>query len=91
MRPLKRIVIVGPVYPYKGGISHYTGLLCKNLREKFETEMVSFSMQYPKILFRKEQKDFANNSFEVQETEYFCTQRIPLIGAQVPKNSCKGT
>ena len=71
MRPLKRIVIVGPVYPYKGGISHYTGLLCKNLREKFETEMVSFSMQYPKILFRKEQKDFANNSLKCKKPSIF--------------------
>ena len=25
--PLKKIVMIGPVYPYKGGISHYTGLI----------------------------------------------------------------
>ena len=45
-RELRRIAIVGPVYPYKGGIAHYTGLLCKNLREQFETQMISFRVQY---------------------------------------------
>ena len=23
---MKKIVLIGPVYPYRGGISHYTGL-----------------------------------------------------------------
>lgn len=77
-RELKRIAIVGPVYPYKGGIAHYTGLLCKNLREQFETQMISFEMQYPKILFRKEQKDFENNSFEVQGTKYILHTANPF-------------
>lgn len=27
----KEIVLIGPVYPYKGGISHYTGLMYKAL------------------------------------------------------------
>ena len=26
---LKRIVVIGPVYPFKGGISHYTGLMVR--------------------------------------------------------------
>lgn len=77
-RELRRIAIVGPVYPYKGGIAHYTGLLCKNLREQFETQMISFEMQYPKILFRKEQKDFENNSFEVQDTKYILHTANPF-------------
>ena len=77
-RELKRIAIVGPVYPYKGGIAHYTGLLCKNLREQFETQMISFQVQYPKILFRKEQKDFENNSFEVQGTRYILHTANPF-------------
>ena len=24
-KDLKKIVMIGPVYPYKGGIAHYTG------------------------------------------------------------------
>ena len=26
----KKIVMIGPVYPYKGGIAHYTGAMVKN-------------------------------------------------------------
>lgn len=77
-RELRRIAIVGPVYPYKGGIAHYTGLLCKSLRGQFETQMISFEVQYPKILFRKEQKDFENNSFEVQDTKYILHTANPF-------------
>ena len=24
---MEKLVLIGPVYPYKGGISHYTGLM----------------------------------------------------------------
>lgn len=65
-----KIVLLGPVYPFKGGISHYTGLLCRALRERYEVVMLSYSMQYPKLLFRKEQRDFSNDSFKVEDTDF---------------------
>ncbi|MBQ9606310.1 MAG: glycosyltransferase [Lachnospiraceae bacterium] len=65
-----KIVLIGPVYPFKGGISHYTGLLCRALRERYDVTMLSYSMQYPKLLFRKEQRDFSNDSFKVDETDF---------------------
>lgn len=68
---MKKIVVIGPVYPYKGGISHYTGLLYRALEKQFSVIMVSYKMQYPKILFRKKQKDYENNSFEVKGTKYW--------------------
>lgn len=68
---MKKIVVIGPVYPYKGGISHYTGLLYRALEKQFSVIMVSYKMQYPKILFRKKQKDYKNNSFEVKGTKYW--------------------
>ena len=76
-KKLERIVIIGPVYPYKGGISHYTGLLCKNLRERYEVLMVSYSMQYPKILFRREQRDYKNDSFQVPDTKFWLNTANP--------------
>ena len=45
----KKIAVIGPVYPFKGGISHYTGLLVRALSERFKVRTVSYSMQYPKI------------------------------------------
>ncbi len=68
--PKQKVVIIGPVYPYKGGISHYTGLFCRAMMERYDVSMLSYSMQYPKLLFRKEQKDFSNDSFRIDDTEY---------------------
>ena len=46
-----RIVLIGPTYPYRGGISHYTTLLCKELQEKHKVKLISFKRQYPKLLY----------------------------------------
>ena len=67
------ITVIGPVYPFKGGISHYTGLLVRALKKKGPVRTVSYSMQYPKLLFKKEQRDWSNDSFKVEDAE------IPLI------------
>lgn len=67
---LQKIVMVGPVYPYKGGISHYTGLMHTNLSKTYDVEMLSYKVQYPKILFRKPQKDFDNDTFKIENTHY---------------------
>ena len=31
---MKKIVPMGPVYPHKGEISHYTGLMYRTLRKR---------------------------------------------------------
>ena len=64
------LVMIGPVYPYKGGIAHYTGLLCRELRKQYHVRMISYKFQYPKLLYRKEQKDFSSDNFRVADTEY---------------------
>jgi glycosyltransferase involved in cell wall biosynthesis len=46
-----RTVIVGPTYPFRGGISHYTTLLAARMREEGEVLFVSFKRQYPRFLF----------------------------------------
>ncbi len=73
-----RIVLIGPVYPFKGGISHYTGLMCKGLRKKHETEMISYKMQYPKLLFKKEQRDYENECFKIGRTNYWLNTANPF-------------
>lgn len=73
-----KIVVVGPVYPFKGGISHYTGLMCKGLRKKHEAEVVSFKMQYPKLLFKKEQRDYENECFKLDNTHYWLNTANPF-------------
>lgn len=47
-----RFLIIGPVYPYKGGIAHFTTALAKALRDnRVEVEVISFKRQYPKFLY----------------------------------------
>jgi glycosyltransferase involved in cell wall biosynthesis len=46
-----KIAIVGPAYPFRGGIAHYTTLLTAHLSAQHETRLYSFERQYPAILF----------------------------------------
>ncbi len=56
-----KINIIGPSYPFRGGISHYTTILFKNIKKKHQTKFYSFKRQYPKILFPgKTDKDLSN-------------------------------
>ncbi|HOO27493.1 MAG TPA: glycosyltransferase, partial [Lachnospiraceae bacterium] len=77
------------VYPYKGGISHYTGLLYRTLSEKYNTEMISYKMQYPKLLFKREQKDFSNDTFRVDDAKFLLNTANPFnilsVGRRIRK------
>ena len=46
-----KCVLIGPTYPFRGGISHYTTLLCQNLRRRHEVDFYTFTRQYPTFLF----------------------------------------
>lgn len=46
-----RYVLIGPTYPYRGGISHYTTLLYQHLEAAHEVKLYSFKRQYPAFLF----------------------------------------
>lgn len=78
MHKKNKIVMIGPVYPYKGGISHYTGMMYKALKQKYEVTMISYRLQYPKMLFKKEQKDYTNNSFQINNTKFLINTCNPF-------------
>ncbi|HEX6288579.1 MAG TPA: glycosyltransferase [Herpetosiphonaceae bacterium] len=47
-----KICIIGPTYPYRGGIAHYTTLLVKHLQSAgHQVKLYSYTRQYPKFLF----------------------------------------
>lgn len=58
-----KISIIGPTYPYKGGISHYNTILCKNLAKKHDIQLISFKKLYPKLLTKLllKSKEFKEN------------------------------
>lgn len=74
----EKIVLIGPVYPYKGGISHYTGLMCRALQKVYDVTMVSYQFQYPGFLYKKEQRDYSNDRFRVEDTKYLLHTANPF-------------
>jgi glycosyltransferase involved in cell wall biosynthesis len=46
-----KIAIIGPTYPFRGGIAHYTTLLVQHLREQHQVFFISYIAQYPKWLY----------------------------------------
>ena len=47
-----KFVMIGPIYPYRGGIAHYTSQLSRALIENgHETHIFSFRRQYPGWLY----------------------------------------
>lgn len=46
-----KIVIIGPTYPFRGGISQHTSLLAKELAQNHDLKFISYKRQYPKFLF----------------------------------------
>lgn len=85
MEEKKTIVLIGPVYPFKGGISHYTGLMYRALTKKFDVSMLSYKMQYPKLLFKKEQRDYSNDTFKIEDTDYGIHTANPFNWIRVAK------
>ena len=47
----KKIVIIGPAYPYRGGNSLYVSFLYDLLKDKFNVTIVNYKLLYPSILF----------------------------------------
>lgn len=55
---MRKIIIIGPILPFTGGISHSNTVLCSNLVKSNEVCAISFSMMFPKLLYPgKSQKD----------------------------------
>jgi len=46
-----KIAVIGPTYPFRGGLAHYTTLLVHHLRQKHQVDFYSYWRQYPQWLF----------------------------------------
>ena len=46
-----KVAVIGPTYPIRGGISHYTTLMVRELRKRHRVLLVSYRKQYPRLLF----------------------------------------
>ena len=74
-----KVAILGPVFPYKGGIAHYTSLLAKELAKRHKVKVFSFKLQYPRFLYPGvQQKDYDNDHFKIDGTKYILNSVNPL-------------
>lgn len=75
-----RVALVGPVYPYRGGIAHYTTMLYRALRERgHEVLMVSFKRQYPGWLYPgRSDKDPSKKPLVVDDAKYWIDSLNPI-------------
>lgn len=73
-----RISLIGPVYPYRGGISHFNTRLAIELKNAgHEVQVISFSRQYPSWLYPgKTDKDPSKEYLQV-EAEYILDPIYP--------------
>jgi glycosyltransferase involved in cell wall biosynthesis len=71
--------MVGPVYPYRGGVAHFTTLLAKKLIEAgHDVQVISFKKQYPAWLYPgKSDKDHSPGREKVP-ADYLLTPLNPL-------------
>lgn len=75
-----KVALVGPVYPYRGGIAHYTTMLYRALRERgHDVLMVSFKRQYPRWLYPgRSDKDPSKQPLVVEDAKYWIDSLNPL-------------
>lgn len=74
-----RICVVGPTYPFRGGIAHYTTMLVQHLRAAgHRAPLFSFTRQYPRWLFPgKTDRDPSDAPLKV-DAEYILDPSNPL-------------
>ena len=78
-----KIGLIGPTYPYRGGISHYTTLLYEALAQHHDVKFISFSRQYPKILFPgRSDKDPSRSALMTGDVQYLIDSINPITWAR---------
>ena len=47
----RKVCLVGPAFPYRGGIAHFTSQLAREFGKDHDLFVVNFRRQYPSLLF----------------------------------------
>jgi len=69
-----KIVIISTAYPLRGGIAHYVSLLYHHLSERHDVSVITFTRQYPKILFPgKSQDEVSDQTSELPSVQVIDT------------------
>jgi glycosyltransferase involved in cell wall biosynthesis len=72
-----KLTIIGPVYPYRGGIAQYSTFLYRSLTQRHDVNLISFAWQYPQWLFPgRSDRDPSKTVLKIQ-AEYLLTPLVP--------------
>jgi glycosyltransferase involved in cell wall biosynthesis len=78
------IAIVGPSYPFRGGIAHHTTLLYRHLAAVHDTRLFGFTRQYPRWLFPgRTDRDMSERPLREPGTELLLDSLNPATWVRV--------
>lgn len=81
-----RISLIGPTYPFRGGIAHYTTLLERALRQQHAVQFISFRRQYPSWLFPGQtDRDTSARPLRADAVEYLLDPLAPWTWLHVAR------
>jgi|SRR5690554_246154 len=76
----KKIIIIGPVYPYRGGPSTFLSYLYKTFSDRFEFKIYNYKLLYPSILFP------GKTQYDESETSRFVVPSERIVNSISPIN-----
>lgn len=86
-----KITILSTTYPFRGGIAHFNGLLYKELSKRNEVDVITFSRQYPSLLFPGKSQVEEGDSLEKIPSQQLLDSINPLnwikVGLKIKKSS----
>ena len=86
-----KITILSTAYPLRGGISHFVGLLYKELAKNNEVSVITFRRQYPSIFFPGKSQLESGDTLEKIPTEILVDSINPInwikVGNKIKNDS----
>jgi glycosyltransferase involved in cell wall biosynthesis len=76
----KKIIIIGPAYPYRGGNALFVTQTFEVLKNKFDVKIFNYSLLYPSLLFP------GTTQFDKSEKQVFKVPNERLINSISPLN-----
>ena len=90
---MKKVLVLGPAYPYRGGLAAYNERLTKEFQnEGWTAEVVTFTLQYPDFLFPGETQFSSESAPEGLKITRMVNSVNPFnwlkVGRMIRKNGC---
>jgi D-inositol-3-phosphate glycosyltransferase len=86
-----KITILSTIYPLRGGIAHFNGLLYKELIKHHEVKAITFSRQYPSLFFPGKSQHEKENISEKIPSQIIVDSINPFnwikVGNKIKKDS----